>query len=359
MALSVEINGTRYNQALDMSCQRAIDNATGAFELSSSSQANNFLPVKRGDSIRIFADDNVVLTGFCEKTNPKYSYNSHSISVSGRDVMGDFLDSSIPTLLEFEGINTIESITRQVLDDMNLSFVGVDNQVDNISPFLADDPVSAEVGETGFSFINRLAAKRQLITTTDGLGNVIFIRAGTTQLPVKLVYGQNILSAEGIFDDTKRFQRYIAKSQLDPTNQAESTGYSSLSGQEGVSIDNDIRSSRITVFDVEESMDDRTCTQRAVLEANLRRSNGYLYNCSVQGHSITGSDLIWEPNRLVRVIDPLCGVDAILLIRAVKWSYSLNGGSITELSLTYKDAYSVQAEIGRLDAQRNENSGGF
>ena len=359
MALTVEVDGTRYNQAISMSVKRSIENATGSFYLTTSSQEDNLIPVKRGSRIRIFADDQVVLTGFAETVAVQYSSTTHTISVSGRDVTADLVDSSVINALEFQGPIEFTSIIRSVLDSLNMQSVGIVNEAGTIEPFTEIDFVSADVGERAFDFLNRYASKRQVLLTTDGRGNLLIVRGRGSRLPVRLVYGKNILSAMAYYDDTGRFNRYTIQSQLNPLNLDSSVAPEAISDQNGEAVDSAIRNRRVSVMESSASMESSDCIRLANLESNLRRVNGFNYTVTVQGHSIPGFDGIWTTNRSVEVEDPLTDVNGTLLIKSCKWYYSLDSGSTTELVLTYIDAYTIQAEVDRLEAQINSFGGSF
>jgi prophage tail gpP-like protein len=60
----------------------------------------------------------------------------------------------------------------------------------------------------------------------------------------------------------------------------------------------------------------------------------------VQGVRPQGGE-IWEVNKLQEVVDDQSGVNEIMLIDAVRFSQSRKTGTLTQLRLVDKDAYSV------------------
>ena len=89
---------------------------------------------------------------------------------------------------------------------------------------------------------------------------------------------------------------------------------------------------------------------RAKFEANIRRANSVNYSCAIQGHSINGKP--FKINTLAFVDDDFCNISSELLIHTIEYRYSLNQGSTSMLQMTYKDAYTLQAQQEARDAAR-------
>jgi prophage tail gpP-like protein len=77
----------------------------------------------------------------------------------------------------------------------------------------------------------------------------------------------------------------------------------------------------------------------------------------VQGHSVSinNIDILWEPNKLVLVLDNFNRLGGMLLIRSVRYEESVDTGTTTVIDMTYRDAYTLQAEQSRRDALNEDD----
>lgn len=355
MSMTTRLNGKDYVNWKSGNVFRSMESVSSAFSFRSSADKDNVFPIKRGDAVEIAIDDIQVMSGFVEKINPDYTYDTHDIVIAGRDTLGDFIDSTVGTIKEFEGSVGLDKIARTVLDGINLQQVKVliaDGLT--INPFDAFDITSSDVGQKCFDFIESYARKRQVLVTTDGLGNLLLTRASTDVLPVILrnkVGGNdnNILGGSPSYDDSQRYNLYIARSQLNFFNLDSGTSPEEGTNQQGQAIDPEIRTSRILEFNQEESSDSQTSTQRAQWEANIRRARSLSYPVSVHGFNVSENSL-WEPNKLVEVDDDFADIQSKMLIRSVRYSQGLESGSITTLDMTYSNAYTLEVEQASRDS---------
>ena len=356
MSLTIQINGRDYTNWISATVSLNIETVSGAFSFTTSADRNHVLPIRVGDNVAIFADGKQVIKGFVEKSSPAYSASDHVISVDGRDVTCDFIDSTVSAEKEFAPDITLAEICRIVLDGINLKKVLV---IDNAGQSkLFDDITSAEVGTTCFSFVEPYARKIQVLLNTDGKGNLVLNRASTELFPAKLqnsvgANDNNILSASPSYDNSQRYYKYIFQAQLNPVNLDEATTPTNIAEQEGVAIDDAIRPSRILEINSEESSDALTATERAAWELSIRRARSFTYEATVQGHSMGGKT--WQPNFILPVLDEFAGIDAQLLIKNVTFREDASTGTTTSLEMTYRDAYTL--ELAALQRKAEEGEG--
>ena len=361
--ITVRLNGVDYTNFDRVAVYRSMEDVSGAFSFSSSANSDNLFPIKKGDALQIIVDENQVLDGFVEKLNVDYDSRNHSITASGRDKLADLIDSSVSGEKEFTGSVSLVQIAESILAGLSLSEIKVIDETDEIKPFEETEITSAEVGENSFEFLELYARKRQVLLSTDGIGNLLMQRASTDIFKGRIRNTKpdndqnNVLSGEFETDDTQRFNKYIAQSQLNPFSLDEGTTPEQISNQNGVAVDSAIRESRMLEFNTEESSDDFTSTERAAWEANIRRARSLSYKPKVQGHSVNGE--VWRPNILVRVQDDFAAIQATMLIRSVTYEQTLNEGSTTTLDLTYRDAYTLQAEQDEREANTDDAGFGF
>lgn len=380
--VSLEVNGIPYINFKSATIRRSMETLAGTFDfIATIDQTNNF-PIKLQDSVRVIVEDKVVLTGFVEVLSPSYTNDSHEIRVSGRDVTGDVVDSSILEPLNLspsKGTITLLTVVEKILEGNSISIPVIDKA--NPDPFKAGDKIDAEVGQNMFEVIDKYCAKRQVLATTDGEGNIILTRGSSDTLNARLIHRHdtfdenlidsakkailptntrenNILEANSEFSMTERFNRYVVKTQqnLSSLNAILATiDPSTAVDQTGEATDSDVRSTRILTIQADTSNSTQTATERAVWESNIRRSRSFNYTCVVQGFIAQTSPeiLLWQPNFLVEVQDEKSDIDSFLLIKSVIYTFSLDG-SKTELNLSFKDSFTLNAEQKSVEKRTNK-----
>ncbi|MCK5020816.1 MAG: hypothetical protein KAS32_27590 [Candidatus Peribacteraceae bacterium] len=359
MSLQVRLNGLDLVNFSAASVFRRMDLVSGSFSFGSTADEQNRLPVREGDKIEVVVDQNTVLTGFVEGINSGAAPDKHDFVATGRDILADLIDSTLGPVKEFTGSVQLIDICKAVIEGINLSNdvsvfdetgSGIAGPTLSLLPFSEYDITSGDIGIKAFDFLEHFARKRQVFLTTDGLGNLILSRNNGIKFPVKLKTGKNgnLKTANKVIDNTERYNVYTAHSQLNPIRMVPGTNPTDLVQQKGLAEDPEIRSSRIFAFNAEESSDSLTAKDRAIWEANIRRARSLTYTGTVQGHSANGR--LWIPNVLVDVDDPLNHIQATLLIRSVRYNSSLDLGNTTTLDMTFRSAYTLQAEADRQDA---------
>lgn len=356
----LRLNGENYTNFDSVAVFRSMETVSGAFSFSSSANNDNLFPVKKGDAVQVIVDGIQVINGHVERVSVNYSDSDHKITITGRDKLGDLIDSSVFGTKEFTGNISLVDVARNILQGIGLTGVDVIDQTGGVRPFDETDITSAEVGQNAFEFLELYARKRQVLLTTDGIGNLVLARASTVVFPGKLrnvvdSNENNIIDATLDTDDTQRFYKYVAQSQLNPYDL--DIGAADVSSQNGQATDSAIRKSRILEFNAEESQDSFTGEDRAKWESNIRRARSISYSPRVQGHNVSGK--IWTPNTLVEIEDQFSDINATMLIRALSYEQSIDRGSTTRLDLTYKDAYTLQAEQDAREATTNNQGFGF
>lgn len=359
MTVTLEIDGLNYTGFKSINFSKSIENISGRFNFTAVGSEDLVFPIKRRASCRIKVNNINIINGFVEVIRVRYSERSHKIIIEGRDKTADVIDTQIDGNIEFNTPISLQRVIRQTLDRINATDIGAIDNVGDLNPYEETELVSAEVGQTAFKFIEKYARKRQVLLTSDNDGNILITRASQEILPVSLqnvIDGEenNIISGDISFDDSRRFNRYRAKSQgnISSMVNAGSTDNENTVNLEGVAFDRDIRQTRILNFVTENSSDDFTATQRAAWEANIRRTRSFSYRVTVQGATYDGTNP-WPVNRLVQVIDDFGKIDAVLLIRSVNIKIDVDRGSLTDLELVYRDSYTLTP--ARTAADRRSN----
>ncbi len=352
--LELVVNGVSYTDFTDIELGVSLTTLSGAFSFKAvaggKSVITNAFPIKQGDSCTVLVDGVTKLTGFVEIINVAYSSQEHSISIQGRDKTGDVIDATVGANFNFDSGITLERVISQSLETAGITGIEVINNAGTIRPFEAGELVQGSVGDSLQEFFELYARKRQVLLTTDGLGNIVLARAeailiqNTTLLNELGGVKNNIKAANVTYNDSERYNTYVIHSQGNPSalNIGGLQGSDQLEAALSTATDATIRTSRTLNMLAENSSSNEECTERAIWQSNIDRVRSFTYEVTLAGHSIEQLGTDWILNRLIPVIDDFADVDATLLINDIVWRYSVTGGSTTALGLVEKDAYLVE-----------------
>lgn len=348
--MKLVVSGIEYEGFLAAEATLRLDAVADAFSFEATSKDGVPLPFKGGEACSVTVDGEKVISGFIEIANPSGDAESHDISIRGRDKTGDLVDSHMggdrsdrPDLSDIGTAASLKTICEKVI-----AHIGADiDVIDEVSPPLfdvANDLASPEPAQNAFEFLEGLARKRQVLLSSNADGNLVITRAaGVTGAGViqNLVGSNtnNVITYDAIYDTTGRFNTYIMASQLNPTvNPYLEAAPETMVNQKAESLDEDIRASRQFAFIMENSSGSTVGQQRADWEANIRKARGLLYSVSLDGYRDQGGQL-WTTNVLVPVRDEYAGIDSQMLVNAVEFSFDVENGRTTTLSLIHPDAY--------------------
>jgi prophage tail gpP-like protein len=350
-AVNIIVNGKEYTDFIDVSINKSIETLAGTFSFTTTSTSNINFPLKLNSECQIIVQGEQVINGYIEDLTIDYDSASHNIKVMGRDRTADLVDSTVggsdtsqftpPT----NGI-TLKQFTENILVKFNRSSIEViDNQ--GTKPF--KDVMSIDYGAKVFDFLEKYAKKRQVLLTTNGDGNIVFTRAPLNKFVTPLLLSRDepstILKARIKYNNTKRFNKYICTTQDNPSSLADAISLPSViagSDEEGgQAIDDQIRNSRIYHFEAEFSSDQNPLKERAIWEANFRKSQSEQRTYTVQGHIAKEDEQIWKPGYTVLVVDEYADLNSYLLVSSVNYRFSLEGGSTTILKLLPEIAFSL------------------
>lgn len=350
----VRVNGKAFNTFKQIDISRSMDALSGECRIIVTEQKdrNSFLIM--GDLVEVFFDDVQVMAGWIEKISDSESSSSHDISYMLRDKVGDIIDSAIPDNLKantIEGIKKYSDLCQLVVDGLELK--DEIKVIDEVGKTINANEIKAvEVGGNSYEFLNEYARKVQVFLNTDGQGNLLirnqYPKLKTILASVTGFTKNNIKSSSLSLDDSQRFYKYLIRSN----GSLSSTGKTiSKINYFGSCYNDPIRKSRLFEKISESPMSPEQCTAAAAEECNIRRIRGFDYKCTVSGFSANGE--LWNIGKLVQVKDSKKGVIGEFLIKEIKWT-SAGNGEITELSLTYPDAYQATEEISALTERKTK-----
>lgn len=348
--ISIRLNGKEYTDFTNGSVSLSMENLVGSFNLIATANEYSSIPIKLNDYVQIITDGVQLMCGFIEIFSISYGIDSHIITISGRGVLADIIDSTLPESKVFSGSNTLKGIAGLILKDLGYKTNNIINNAGTIKKFDAVDIEEAENSSTIFEFLETMAKKRQVLLNTDSVGNLIFTKGNTGNAPTSLINilnsdENNVLSSEYSLDNSERFHTYVVKSSLNPTNNEVEESAEVIVNQSGkvTGVDDEVRSTRRTEIVVNGNINSNFCFKRAEWEYNIRRANSIIYTCTIQGHSFNG--IIWRPNKIVQIRDDFCNLHVNMLIKSVTFEYSLEQGSTTTIECVPKDSYTLKTKI--------------
>lgn len=297
--------------------------------------------IKRGDpcviSIKPEPTDEpqIILTGNVERVSGSMD-DKVSFTISGRDISGDLVDSSVVGASEWKDMKVedwIEDlIKRYPVEVVREASVDTGEKIKTIN---------YDQGTKYYELIADQIQPKQLLLFGRTDGSIIISRVGQTRLDTAFVEGENILSATSDSDGSEIFSEYIVKSSRESTkDDANEEDATQIEG-----CFKDTRGGRLRELIVlpESVQDNVSAKNRAAWEASTRIARAEIVTIVRQG---------WQPalNQLAVVKIPSLGVDAELIIV----SYNLvadNEGKRTEFTFAHPRAFEQLVE----DIVKDEN----
>lgn len=347
----LEISGKKYEGFNSASISLSMETLCGRFDISATSEKGSSFPIKRMDQVKIYIDDTQIIDGYVDTISPKGSASTHSILVSGRDRTSDLVDSNLP-VRSFSENTTIEKIAKKILSDLNeIGSHGI-SVINSVGPlYLIADSQAAELEETIFMFLRRLAYKSNVLLNTDGKGNIVISTNNQEKIQTKILNQivpstydskflnkNNVLEYDCKYDDSKRFYKYITESQASGDLNIDNLSEAGIESKQV--LDTLVRKSRFKSIAFSGNADIDFLNKTNEWEASNRKAKSLLYTATVAGHYIDeAKSQLWSINKIVHVIDDFCEIDQDLLIYELTYVFDLQNGSKTIITCLPSDAY--------------------
>ena len=290
------------------------------------------IPIRYGARVELRIGADLVLTGHVDATPVDYDSRQVTRRVTGRSLTADLVDcAAISEPGQWLG-QRVQAIVQALASPYG---VKVRSEV-TATVELADH--SIEPGETVFQSIDRLLTLSQLLSTDDARGQLVIVQPGSAGRAFdSLELGRNILSCQAPQDFAPVFSEYRVIGQA--------AGSDDLFGAEANEIEavvTDPRAARSRVLIISQSGDitEPLARARAEWERASRIGKALSTTYRVQGWR-QSNGVLWVPNLIVPVLDPIAGYDRDMLITEVE--YQLDGGG-TIASLTVAPPESVEPE---------------
>ncbi|MDM1710631.1 baseplate protein [Pseudomonas sp. 165] len=312
-AVTLSVNGLDYRGWKKVSISAGIERQSRDFRLGVTWRWPGQvieIPVRQGDFCEVRIGDDLVLTGWVFATPISYDSRSVERSVSGRSLTADLVDSSaVNKPGQWRG-QSVQKIVQALAEPYGVKVLSEVTETTK----LADHQI--EPGETVFESIDRLLTLSRLLSTDDARGRVVIIQPGSAGRAVdRLELGQNILTGRAELDFSGVFSEYRVTGQR--------SGSDSAYGEQASEVKADLadpRATRHRVLLIHESgqMTPELAQARANWERGSRMGKALTLNYQVQGWRQSNGAL-WLPNMVVRVVDPLVGIDRDMLISEIEY----------------------------------------
>lgn len=281
-----------------------------------------------GDEVSLALDDEVVLEGYVDETSDDDDEQSVQLRATGRSRTGDVADcSAIEAPFTWKNV-TVDRIALDLCRPLGIdvSLVGAAGTPLEVFSLIR--------GETVADAILRACRRRAKLAYTVG-GDLVLATVGSTRTSTVLERGSELVVRWSRTDSwAQRFSDYVFSAQA--------PGKDDRWGKSAAQIKHKVKDGTITRYRpllVEaEGYHVADLETRSTLERNQRAGRGERISVVVRGW-FTAEGNAWRPNTLVRLRNPVLGVDADLLVSAARFRFGSNEPRETELMLARPEAF--------------------
>jgi prophage tail gpP-like protein len=328
----LKVDGRAYGGWKEVDISRSLEFAANTFALKITDVWNNMdvrRPIRMGAPCEVWIDRDRIITGYVDDVLASHDGGERTIEVAGRSKIADLIDCSSGGAIgqQFNNQN-FASIARAVAKPFG---IGV---VDQAGPYQPARRREIEPAQRVFEFLEELAREEAVILTSDRAGDLLITRAGTERLRTRLELGANVLAAAARFSMRDRFSEYRVVGQRGNWDNDAAQAAAHVSG---TSEDLQMRF-RPNAILAEDQVQLVSARRRAQWQRNVAygRSKQATYTVSGWRHD----DGLWEPNRLVHVVDEWLGLDALWLLATVHYRLD-ERGERAELTVLPKQAFDL------------------
>jgi prophage tail gpP-like protein len=334
----LEIDNIKYEGFTEIAVNSSLENFSSSFSFTSTVKETKLgkivNDIKLGQSAKVYIDDKLFITGFIEDIEKEVSSDSHSKTASGRDIGGDIIDSNI--IQKSYAQRNFEKLVNLVLKDNGFS-IKVINKVGTLN-LEATEKIKTESGQSIFNFLDQYAKKLQVLLKIDSEGNLTIIREDDDIVKNMLINdytsSTNILTSKLKLSTVDRFNLIEVYSQSNNKTHTK-TGIS----QKGIATDSQIRKTRRKILTMSTASESRSLKALAEWNINVKRAKGSRYTCTTLGF-YSSNNTLWQPNRLVDIIDYSMEIEGTFLIQGVQFLQTLRG-SFTILDIVEQGAFTL------------------
>lgn len=338
--VSVHIDGKKYTGWESVEISESMESAAMTFNIGlvSSPVTKGIVP---GLPIKIFLGSDLVLRGFIEKRTRAIDASSRSMSISGRDRLGDLIDCSIVKKSGSWSKISLLSVCEEIAKPFSVKVLKNANDARLNDKFKS---VTLQDGESPFALIERLCRQRAILPLSNQNGDLVLSEPSTVVSDDAMILGVNIKELSEDIDYTNRFATYKIKGQN--TGGGNPWKKTSATGINAAASDAVIKRYRPLILQAETRMTTAHAKQRAAWEATVRFGRSLSLSTTVMGWRQTSGKL-WHRNTLVDLIADDFDIDGTFMISAVKYKLDSSGSS-TSFTLRNRLAYTLN-EKGEIE----------
>lgn len=353
MTFEIRVDGKLFTFWETASVSRSITRNCGSFTFSSTNKSPEEYPVKVGSVVNVVYNQKPLITGHVDAIQASGSVQQGTrITVSGRDNLQDLIDSSVPdSVKHIDTPVSLEDFCKKIINALGLK-IPVKNATGESLIFNSEVEIDASSGTKCLAHLVSFARKQQVYLVSDGEGNLVIYRPLDRVSKDKIIQrrdgiGNNIKGFNKTLNDSERFNLYKVRSQDNYGADGDADETEGVDRQ-GESVDSQIRPGRYLEIQAEETMPDQENKDRAEEINNIRRAEALTYSVDVVGAAQSNGDL-WDFGMVSFIHDEFADVKGSYMIRDVDFNANLGGGTVTTLSYTRKEAYTVRGEITEQD----------
>lgn len=339
--VTLTVDGLVHSGWLSLRLAHSIEAAASKFTLQLTERWSGDKRLERrirpAERCTVALDGEEVLSGHIDGVDADYDATRHTLSVTGRDLVGDLVDgaAAIEPPFEWRAIK-LDELARRVCAPYGIEVLA---NVDCGAPF---PRAAIQPGETAWEVIERGCRQRGLIATGDGRGRLLITKAGAAGEAAGMLRlgGEdgNILSAMGRFDWSGRHDLVVVRGQGESNG-----GEGGNAGQgEARARDAEVTRHRPKLLLAEAAGEGVTFQRRADWEVITCAARSRRLTYRVPGwRGRTGR--LWRPNTMVRVQDAYLGLEREMLIVSVAWTLD-DQGTVTEIEVAPREAFEILPE---------------
>jgi prophage tail gpP-like protein len=285
--------------------------------------------IRQGEAVEVRIGQELLLTGYVFSTPIRYDSESVTLSISGRSRTADLVDcAAVNQPGQWRGQN-VQQIIAAIAGEYGIAVVN------EAALTLGVEDHSIEPGETAFESIDRLLTLSRLFSTDDGRGRLVIAKPGSAGRAVDaLELGKNLLSGDTTLDFSAVFSEYVSKGQRSGTDTSFGAAASEV---EGRISDERVERRRVKIIQQSGQLTAKLARERVEWERANAVGKALTVNYVVQGWR-QSNGVLWRHNMLVRVIDPLIGVDRDMLISEISYELS-EQGTTAKISVAPPEAF--------------------
>lgn len=318
-AVSLTVDGLDYGGWKNVEISAGLERQTREFSLGITWKWPGqpiSIPIRQGSKCQVRIGGDLVLTGWVFATPISYDDKMVTMTISGRSLTADLVDcAAVNKPGQWSGLGVL-AIVKALAAPYG---VKVRSEISETGT-LSDHTI--EPGETVFESIDRLLTVFRVFSTDDANGLAVLAKPGSEGWASdRLEVGRNILTGDAGLDFSGVFSEYRVLGQRSGTDEEFGKTVAEVSA-----VVSDDRTTRKRVMIIKESgqMTSALVNARANWESVTRMGKSLSTTYKVQGWRQSNGAL-WKHNMLVRVVDPIIGMDRDMLISEITYSLSDSG----------------------------------